>query len=307
MAAAGDDEDLVSLEASSMSDVSDGDADQQGEVNSSTAAAAAQAFGFTPGDHELLVRLVKLAQKMKYSAAGEAWAEYIALNSTVHPVPKDPKKHPWNTLADFVEGVTEPVAREAMQKMVSLERRSQEEEELRCSELGDSIASPEGSIWSLVQRTMAHPRFADLYRFPSFDAGWLRIRQKMEYDTEPRLLAIDCEMCATATDDKALLSLCMVDTEGTAIIHEMVRPEDAVTDFRTAITGHTAADLEGIEYSRGSAQQDLLRHLVGQVVVVGHALHHDLRALRLDYLPVIDTSLLLSYKDLPEGTPALTD
>lgn len=33
-----------------------------------------------------------------------------------------------------------------------------------------------------------------------------------------------------------------------------------------------------------------------QVVVVGHALHHDLRALRLDYLPVIDTSLLLSYK-----------
>lgn len=63
-----------------MSDVSDGDADQQGEVNSSTAAAAAQAFGFTPGDHELLVRLVKLAQKMKYSAAGEAWAEYIALN-----------------------------------------------------------------------------------------------------------------------------------------------------------------------------------------------------------------------------------
>lgn len=43
----------------------------------------------------------------------------------MHPVPKDPKKHPWNTLADFVEGVTEPVAREAMQKMVSLERRSQ--------------------------------------------------------------------------------------------------------------------------------------------------------------------------------------
>lgn len=52
----------------------------------------------------------------------------------------------------------------------------------------------------------------------------------------------------------------------------MVRPEDAVTDFRTAITGHTAADLEGIEYSRGSAQQDLLRHLVGQVTSVPPAL-----------------------------------
>ena len=32
------------------------------------------------------------------------------------------------------------------------------------------------------------------------------------------------------------------------------------------------------------------------MVLVGHALHHDLQALRLDYLPVIDTSLLLSYK-----------
>ncbi len=37
-------------------------------------------------------------------------------------------------------------------------------------------AGMQGSVWSLVQRTMAHPRFADLYRFPSFDPGWLRIR-----------------------------------------------------------------------------------------------------------------------------------
>lgn len=36
-----------------------------------------------------------------------------------------------------------------------------------------------------------------------------------------------------------------------------------------------------------------------QVVLVGHALHHDLRALRLDYQPVIDTSLLLPYKCAP--------
>ena len=33
-----------------------------------------------------------------------------------------------------------------------------------------------------------------------------------------------------------------------------------------------------------------------QVVMVGHALHHDLRALKLDFLPVIDTSLVTSYR-----------
>ena len=31
-------------------------------------------------------------------------------------------------------------------------------------------------------------------------------------------------------------------------------------------------------------------------MLVGHAVHHDLRALRLDYQPVIDTSLLLAYR-----------
>ena len=41
----------------------------------------------------------------------------------------------------------------------------------------------------------------------------------------------------------------------------------------------------------------MARPILGrQVVLVGHALHHDLRALRLDYQPVIDTSLLLTYK-----------
>ena len=29
---------------------------------------------------------------------------------------------------------------------------------------------------------------------------------------------------------------------------------------------------------------------------MGHAVHHDLRALRLDYQPVIDTSMLLAYR-----------
>ena len=36
--------------------------------------------------------------------------------------------------------------------------------------------------------------------------------------------------------------------------------------------------------------------LLHQVVIVGHALHHDLKALRLDYRPVVDTSLLFSYR-----------
>ena len=35
------------------------------------------------------------------------------------------------------------------------------------------------------------------------------------------------------------------------------------------------------------------------VILAGHALHHDLWALRLDFQPVIDTSLLFSYRHVP--------
>jgi RNA exonuclease 1 len=207
-------------------------------------------------------------------------------------------------------------------------------------------------------------------------------RSPPSYAEEPSLFALDCEMCATATDDKALLSLCLVDVNGEIVLQvrcldqaaapgglcpcnrtclspylvsqlvclpseshavcccsqRLVRPAEPVTDFRTAVTGRTAADLEAVDYSREDAQQDVLsllqgvpaviaafRHLVwshhwlratcspwvtsrqacsthqvcragARAVLVGHAVHHDLRALRLDYQPVIDTSLLLAYR-----------
>lgn len=47
-------------------------------------------------------------------------------------------------------------------------------------------------------------------------------RSAPSYDEEPTLFAIDCEMCATANDDKALLSLCMVDVNGD-IAQQVVR------------------------------------------------------------------------------------
>lgn len=42
----------------------------------------------------------------------------------------------------------------------------------------------------------------------------LHCRNAPSYDEEPALFAVDCEMCATATEDKALLSLCLVDVNG---------------------------------------------------------------------------------------------
>lgn len=53
---------------------------------------------------------------------------------------------------------------------------------------------------------------------------------------------------------------------------------------------------QGVVKRRKDAQTALRAFLKGNVVLVGHALHHDLLALRIDYQPVIDTSLLVSYR-----------
>ena len=53
---------------------------------------------------------------------------------------------------------------------------------------------------------------------------------------------------------------------------------------------------QGVTYSKQDAQDAVLKLMQGNVVLVGHALHHDLHALQLDPIAVIDTSLICTYK-----------
>lgn len=64
--------DALSLEASSLSSVEEDEQDWGKEVSS------ASPFGFTPDDHELLVRLVKLAQKRTYTTKFGPWKDYLS-------------------------------------------------------------------------------------------------------------------------------------------------------------------------------------------------------------------------------------
>lgn len=66
------DTDALSLEASSLSSVEEDDQEWGAE------ASSASPFGFKPDDHELLVRLVKLAQKRGYTTKFGTWKEYLS-------------------------------------------------------------------------------------------------------------------------------------------------------------------------------------------------------------------------------------
>ncbi len=59
---------------------------------------------------------------------------------------------------------------------------------------------------------------------------------------------------------------------------------------------HKVDAMQGVTYTKRDAQEAMQKLLQGNVVLVGHALHHDLHALQLDPTAVIDTALLCSYK-----------
>lgn len=109
-------------------------------------------------------------------------------------------------------------------------------------------------------------------------------------------MALDCEMCATRDDAHALLGVCLVDEQGGIVYRELIQPEGEILDLRTELTGISAKDLQGVTESARDAQKAVRRALKGGVVLVGHALQHDLLALKLDHQPIIDTSLIFQYR-----------
>eukprot|EP00775_Hariotina_reticulata_P011791 gene11791-11936_t len=114
------------------------------------------------------------------------------------------------------------------------------------------------AVWALVQQTRRHPRFKAKYDFPSYGKEWI------------------------CTDRQ--------------IFKELVKPGSQVLDYRTELTGVTAKDLEGIQTDRQTVAARIKALLAPGTVLVGHSLHYDLEALKLDHQPVIDTAMIFSYQ-----------
>lgn len=77
---------------------------------------------------------------------------------------------------------------------------------------------------------------------------------------------------------------------------ELVKPKSAVLDYRTDLTGITAEQLEGVTARRKDAAAKIKQLLKPGTVLVGHSLHYDLEAVKLDHQPLIDTAMLFSYQ-----------
>ncbi|KAM4715489.1 RNA exonuclease 4 [Anableps anableps] len=97
------------------------------------------------------------------------------------------------------------------------------------------------------------------------------------------IVAIDCEMVGVGPDgeDSILARVSLVNKFGKCIYDKYVKPTEKVTDYRTAVSGIRPEDIKDGEDVQ-TVQREVADILKGRIVV-GHAIHNDLKILLLDH------------------------
>ena len=188
--------------------------------------------------------------------------------------------------------------------------------------------TPAGRKWlDAVTKTREHVRYSGSFDFEKMkesdeEAGrgyatdWITARQFGSWCLEnPQAIAIDCEMCETrdpvsgSIDSKALcrLSVINADNPEEVLLDTLVKPAWPVVDHRSRINGIKEEHLANVQFTLRHAQAFLMALCSNETVIIGHALHNDLGALKMEHHCIVDSSFLFPIKDTPNATPSLKD
>ncbi|XP_003353746.1 RNA exonuclease 4 isoform X1 [Sus scrofa] len=128
------------------------------------------------------------------------------------------------------------------------------------------------------------------------------------FDGLTRALALDCEMVGVGPqgDESMLARVSLVNQFGKCVYDKYVKPTQPVTDYRTAVSGIRPENLaQGEEFE--IVQKEVAALLKGRILV-GHALHNDLKVLFLGHpkKKVRDTQKYRPFRSqVKSGRPSL--
>lgn len=94
-----------------------------------------------------------------------------------------------------------------------------------------------------------------------------------------QVLAMDCEMVGVghSSSRSVLARVCLVNSHGHVVYDKYVRPIEEVTDYRTHVSGVRARDLSHARAEDFWEVQKEVAALLKGRILVGHALHNDLK------------------------------
>ncbi|KAI0665683.1 ribonuclease H-like domain-containing protein [Trametes maxima] len=98
-----------------------------------------------------------------------------------------------------------------------------------------------------------------------------------------KYLALDCEMVGVGLDgeESALARVSLVNFYGVVLVDAFVRPRERVVDYRTQFSGIRPADM--VHAEEFEEVQKRVAGMLKDRVLVGHAVHNDLKALLLSH------------------------
>ncbi|KAI3915505.1 hypothetical protein MKW92_044724 [Papaver armeniacum] len=247
-------------------------------------------------EKEVLIDIVKNVQKRKMKGAKGEWKEFLVeYDSQLGDSLLDPNKRPPACLVAFLNTFTKEQDLEFFEKIMTYHSNRKAIEQLNKSCI-DVQSSPQ----KLASLTFEHPEYPKCFSFPSYDEDWVmtKIGKVSKAIKSTRMLSVDCEMVLCEDKTESLVQVCVVNRNLEVKLNELVKLDKPVMDYRTQIHGITVKDLERATCSLEDIQKSMKKLLSDGVVLIGHSLDKDLKALKVDHSRVIDTSLIFKY---PEG------
>ncbi|EIE80172.1 hypothetical protein G6F46_000899 [Rhizopus delemar] len=136
--------------------------------------------------------------------------------------------------------------------------------------------------------------------------GWKETRPPADgvLKNPKRIVAMDCEMVMTEKGS-ALARITLIDEDGSVLLDELVKPDDPITDYLTQYSGITPEALGSTTCSLRRAQKHVRKIVDHNVILVGHSLENDLKAIQLAHPYCVDTSSLYDHLRGPPYKPSL--